>query len=82
MIIKEELKEFGKKRLWIIRRNDEIDIVIKNYWNIKKELICNGCNRNNIVGLWYNCLIDLNNKNTNLLLISIFHTFLKLILYN
>ena len=31
---------------------------------MEKELIYNGRNRNNIVELWHNCIINLNNKNT------------------
>jgi len=53
-----------KPRIW--RRTDDIEILIKNFRTIESELIYNGCNREMIVKLWYNCLTALNNKKDNL----------------
>jgi len=58
----------GKKRKKIDIKTDEIDNLIKKYRNMESELNDNEFNRNNIIELWYNCLIDFNNKNINFLL--------------
>jgi len=64
VIMKGELKEFLKKKAKIISRTDEINILIEYYRNMEKEMIYYGSNSNDNAELWYNCLIDLNNKNT------------------
>ena len=66
MIIKGELKEFGKKSKKIFSASDEIKILIENYKSKEINLFYNGCYRNELVKLWKDCLIDLNNININL----------------
>ena len=63
MIIKGELKEIGKKKQKIFSVTDEIKILIENYKSKEINLFYNGCNRNELVKLWKDCLIDLNNIN-------------------
>ncbi|OUM57389.1 hypothetical protein PIROE2DRAFT_17651 [Piromyces sp. E2] len=63
MITKGELMDNGKKNKNI--KTDEIDNLIKYCRNMESELNDKEFNRNDIIELWYNCLIDLNNKNNN-----------------
>ncbi|ORX64802.1 hypothetical protein BCR32DRAFT_286851 [Anaeromyces robustus] len=51
-----------RKKQKIIRKTDEIKNIIENYKYMEKDYIYNGYDRKDIVELWYNCLIDLNNK--------------------
>ncbi|ORX63848.1 hypothetical protein BCR32DRAFT_307230 [Anaeromyces robustus] len=59
-----------RKKQKIIRKTDEIKNIIENYKYMEKDYIYNGYDRKDIVELWYNCLIDLNNKNIKILSIS------------
>ena len=52
-----------KKRKSIYGRTDEIDILINYYKDLEKELNENDTDRNELIELWYKCLIKLNNKN-------------------
>ncbi|KAL6599375.1 hypothetical protein U3516DRAFT_762877 [Neocallimastix sp. 'constans'] len=61
-----ELKELGKKKQKIFSATDEIKILIENYKSKEINLFYNGCNRNELVKLWKDCLIDLNDININL----------------
>jgi len=56
-----------EKKRKIINRTDEIKDLIENHKDKEEELICKGCDENDIIELWYKCLVKLNNKNTNLL---------------
>ncbi|ORX73524.1 hypothetical protein BCR32DRAFT_285550 [Anaeromyces robustus] len=51
-----------RKKQKTIRKTDEIKNIIENYKYMEKDYIYNGYDRKDIVELWYNCLIDLNNK--------------------
>jgi len=66
MITKGELKELEKKKQKIFSATDEIKILIENYKSKEINLFYNGCNRNELVKLWKDCLIDLNDININL----------------
>ena len=66
MITTGKVKEFGKKRERILRKTDEINNLIEDYKKMESMLIDNGSYRNDIVELWFKCLIDLNNKITKL----------------
>ena len=66
MITKGELKELGKKKQKIFSATDEIKILIENYKSKEINLFYNGCNRNELIKLWKDCLIDLNDININL----------------
>ena len=67
MIIKGELKEIGKKKKQkIFSATDEIKILIENYKSKEINLFYNGCNRNELIKLWKECLIDLNDINIDL----------------
>ncbi|KAG4087331.1 hypothetical protein H8356DRAFT_1355042 [Neocallimastix lanati (nom. inval.)] len=61
-----ELKELGKKKQKIFSATDEIKILIENYKSKEINLFYNGCNRNELIKLWKDCLIDLNDININL----------------
>ncbi|KAG4084749.1 hypothetical protein H8356DRAFT_1283154 [Neocallimastix lanati (nom. inval.)] len=62
-----ELNElWGKKKQKIFSATDEIKILIENYKSKEINLFYNGCNRNELVKLWKDCLIDLNDININL----------------
>ncbi|KAL6618465.1 hypothetical protein U3516DRAFT_747155 [Neocallimastix sp. 'constans'] len=50
----------------IFSATDEIKIFIENYKSKEINLFYNGCNRNELVKLWKDCLIDLNDININL----------------
>ncbi|KAG4099016.1 hypothetical protein H8356DRAFT_1327157 [Neocallimastix lanati (nom. inval.)] len=50
----------------IFSATDEIKILIENYKSKEINLFYNGCNRNELVKLWKDCLIDLNDININL----------------
>ncbi|ORX72547.1 hypothetical protein BCR32DRAFT_250044 [Anaeromyces robustus] len=50
-----------KKKQKIFSKTDEIKNLIENYKNKEINLFNNGCNRNELVKLWKDCLIDLNN---------------------
>ena len=54
---------FKKKKIKIkaIKRTDEIEALIECYKNKEENLICIGCDDDDIVELWYDCLIHLNN---------------------
>ncbi|KAG4104112.1 hypothetical protein H8356DRAFT_1351096 [Neocallimastix lanati (nom. inval.)] len=66
MITKGELKELRKKKQKIFSATDKIKILIENYNSKEINLFYNGCNRNELVKLWKDCLIDLNDININL----------------
>ncbi|KAG4102918.1 hypothetical protein H8356DRAFT_1420747 [Neocallimastix lanati (nom. inval.)] len=55
-----------KKKQKIFSATDEIKILIENYKSKEINLFYNGCNRNELVKLWKDCLIDLNDININL----------------
>ncbi|KAL6590945.1 hypothetical protein U3516DRAFT_805813 [Neocallimastix sp. 'constans'] len=55
-----------KKKQKIFSATDEIKILIENYKSKEINLFYNGCNRNELVKLWKECLIDLNDININL----------------
>ncbi|KAL6590017.1 hypothetical protein U3516DRAFT_675049 [Neocallimastix sp. 'constans'] len=55
-----------KKKQKIFSATDEIKILIENYKSKKINLFYNGCNRNELIKLWKECLIDLNDININL----------------
>ncbi|KAG4088992.1 hypothetical protein H8356DRAFT_1432362 [Neocallimastix lanati (nom. inval.)] len=55
-----------KKKQKIFSATDEIKILIKNYKSKEINLFYNGCNRNELIKLWKECLIDLNDININL----------------
>ncbi|KAG4091529.1 hypothetical protein H8356DRAFT_1360816 [Neocallimastix lanati (nom. inval.)] len=55
-----------KKKRKIFSATDEIKILIKNNKNKEINLFYNGCNRNELVKLWKECLIDLNDISINL----------------
>ncbi|KAL6626084.1 hypothetical protein U3516DRAFT_658603 [Neocallimastix sp. 'constans'] len=55
-----------KKKQKIFSANDEIKILIENYKSKEINLFYNGCNRNELIKLWKECLIDLNDININL----------------
>ncbi|KAG4093736.1 hypothetical protein H8356DRAFT_1428438 [Neocallimastix lanati (nom. inval.)] len=55
-----------KKKQKIFSATDEIKILIENYKSKEINLFYNGCNRNELIKLWKECLIDLNNININL----------------
>ncbi|KAL6612395.1 hypothetical protein U3516DRAFT_798571 [Neocallimastix sp. 'constans'] len=61
-----ELKELGKKKQKKFSATDEIKILIENYKSKEINLFYNGCNRNELIKLWKECLIDLNDININL----------------
>ena len=48
-----------KKRA--INKANEISVLIECYKNIETKLIDVKCDRNNIINLWFDCLVDLNN---------------------
>ncbi|ORX63230.1 hypothetical protein BCR32DRAFT_251688 [Anaeromyces robustus] len=60
-----------RKKQKIIRKTDEIKNIIENYKYMEKDYIYNGYDRKDIVELWYNCLIDLNNKKCFIIIITI-----------
>ena len=66
MIIKRRTKGTQKKNQKIFSATDEIKILIENYKRKEINLFYNGCNRNELVKLWKDCLIDLNDININL----------------
>ena len=49
-----------RKKRRILTKTDKINDLIKNYNKKESELIDNGCDRNNIIDLWYKCLLNLN----------------------
>ncbi|KAG4089038.1 hypothetical protein H8356DRAFT_1432268 [Neocallimastix lanati (nom. inval.)] len=55
-----------KKKQKIFSVTDEIKILIENYKSKEINLFYNGCNRNELIKLWKECLIDLNDININL----------------
>ncbi|KAG4086485.1 hypothetical protein H8356DRAFT_1059953 [Neocallimastix lanati (nom. inval.)] len=55
-----------KKKQKIFSATDEIKILIENYNSKEINLFYNGCNRNELIKLWKECLIDLNDININL----------------
>ncbi|ORY36092.1 hypothetical protein LY90DRAFT_511658 [Neocallimastix californiae] len=55
-----------KKEQKIFSATDEIKILIENYKSKEINLFYNGCNRNELIKLWKECLIDLNDININL----------------
>ncbi|KAG4092293.1 hypothetical protein H8356DRAFT_1429595 [Neocallimastix lanati (nom. inval.)] len=55
-----------KKKQKIFSATDEIKILIENYKSKEINLFYNGCNRNELVKLWKDCLIDLNDISINL----------------
>ncbi|KAG4089293.1 hypothetical protein H8356DRAFT_1432007 [Neocallimastix lanati (nom. inval.)] len=55
-----------KKKQKIFSATDEIKILIENYKSKEINLFYNGCNRNESIKLWKECLIDLNDININL----------------
>ncbi|KAL6602337.1 hypothetical protein U3516DRAFT_801875 [Neocallimastix sp. 'constans'] len=55
-----------KKKQKIFSATDEIKILIENYKSKEINLFYNGCNRNELIKLWKECLIDLNDININL----------------
>jgi len=55
-----------KKKQKIFSATDEIKILIENYKSKEINLFYNGYNRNELVKLWEECLIDLNDININL----------------
>ncbi|KAG4101166.1 hypothetical protein H8356DRAFT_1422047 [Neocallimastix lanati (nom. inval.)] len=55
-----------KKKQKIFSATDEIKILIENYKSKEINLFYNGCNRNELVKLWKECLIDLHDININL----------------
>jgi len=52
-----------EKKQKIFSTTDEIKILIENYKSKEINLFYNGCNRNELVKLWKDCLIDLNDIN-------------------
>ncbi|ORY87242.1 hypothetical protein LY90DRAFT_498499 [Neocallimastix californiae] len=56
-----------KKKQKIFSATDEIKILIENYKSKEINLFNNGCNRNELIKLWKECLIDLNDININYL---------------
>ncbi|KAG4083592.1 hypothetical protein H8356DRAFT_1436850 [Neocallimastix lanati (nom. inval.)] len=54
-----------KKKQKIFSTTDEIKILIENYKSNEINLFYNGCNRNELIKLWKECLIDLNDININ-----------------
>ncbi|KAG4092303.1 hypothetical protein H8356DRAFT_1405685 [Neocallimastix lanati (nom. inval.)] len=54
-----------KKKQKIFSATDEIKILIENYKSKEINLFYNGCNRNELVKLWKECLIDLNDISIN-----------------
>ncbi|KAG4099871.1 hypothetical protein H8356DRAFT_1423473 [Neocallimastix lanati (nom. inval.)] len=55
-----------KKKQKIFSVTDKIKILIENYRSKEINLFYNGCNRNELIKLWKECLIDLNDININL----------------
>ncbi|KAL6632784.1 hypothetical protein U3516DRAFT_734720 [Neocallimastix sp. 'constans'] len=55
-----------KKKQKIFSATDEIKILIENYKSKEINLFYNECNRNELIKLWKECLIDLNDININL----------------
>ncbi|KAG4081268.1 hypothetical protein H8356DRAFT_1439119 [Neocallimastix lanati (nom. inval.)] len=55
-----------KKKQKIFSATYEIKILIENYKSKEINLFYNGCNRNELIKLWKECLIDLNDININL----------------
>ncbi|KAL6600926.1 hypothetical protein U3516DRAFT_669642 [Neocallimastix sp. 'constans'] len=55
-----------KKKQKIFSATDEIKILIENYKSKEINLFYNECNRNELVKLWKECLVDLNDININL----------------
>ncbi|KAG4107141.1 hypothetical protein H8356DRAFT_1417395 [Neocallimastix lanati (nom. inval.)] len=55
-----------KKKQKIFSATDEIKILIENYKSKEINLFYNGCNRNELIKLRKECLIDLNDININL----------------
>ncbi|KAL6632215.1 hypothetical protein U3516DRAFT_792336 [Neocallimastix sp. 'constans'] len=55
-----------KKKQKLFSATDEIKILIENYKSKEINLFYNGCNRNELIKLWKECLIDLNDININL----------------
>ncbi|KAL6589824.1 hypothetical protein U3516DRAFT_771687 [Neocallimastix sp. 'constans'] len=55
-----------KKKQKIFSATGEIKILIENYKSKEINLFYNGCNRNELIKLWKECLIDLNDININL----------------
>ena len=52
------MKEFEKKR--ILTETDEINDLFKKYKKKESELIDKKCDKNDIIDLWYKCLLELN----------------------
>ena len=58
--MKREIKEFWKrKKRKIINRTDEIKALIEYHKDEEEKLMCKGCDENDIVELWYNCLVKI-----------------------
>ena len=53
------MKEFEKKKR-ILTKTDEINDLIKKYKKMESELIDKKCDKNDIINLWYKCLLELN----------------------
>ncbi|KAL6613684.1 hypothetical protein U3516DRAFT_750080 [Neocallimastix sp. 'constans'] len=45
----------------VIKKANEISVLIERYINIETKLIDTKCDRNNTINLWFDCLTDLNN---------------------
>ena len=55
------IRGFFLKKIKTINRTDEIKAIIECYKNKEEKLICIGCDDDDIVELWYDCLIHINN---------------------
>jgi len=53
------LKEFGEKKK-NIKKTNEINDLIEKYKKKESELIDEKCDKNDIIDLWYKCLLELN----------------------
>ncbi|KAG4097797.1 hypothetical protein H8356DRAFT_940457, partial [Neocallimastix lanati (nom. inval.)] len=49
-----------KKKRRIVTKTDEINDLIKKYKKKESELIDKKSNKNDIIDLWYKCLLELN----------------------
>ena len=56
-----ELEVFLLRKIKTINRTDEIKVLIERYINKEEKLIFIECDDDDIVELWYDCLIYLNN---------------------